>query len=224
MAHFAVFINRNAELGGLRRFGTGRTEFHFRSLRGAERFELGRKPDYGRCNFRGCLDLLRWRFHWSGRTRAGNAHRWRCGRQFLQRGLAREVGRRMLDRRHDERFSIGGRLSGGGERGIFRVQPAEEESAFIRIRRDQADATRRGQKGNGGRVDDLENVKAESVEGEGSEKKSGNGPFAAARPLPTKDEVVRGSGWRIHLGGVVARATEVIPCSSDKFVTSTTSA
>jgi hypothetical protein len=58
-----------------------------------------------------------------------------------------------------------------------------------------------------------------------SDKESRDGPLAAARLVPGKNEtrIVFGKQRSAHFAGVVASATEVIPCSRDKFVTSTTS-
>ena len=180
--------------------------------------------DHAGNDFRDRLSACRRAFNRGRGTRAGDAQ-FRRGRwHFFERRLAREIGRRMLDRRHGQRFSIGGRLSGRGQRGIFGIQPTKQKAAFIRVRRNQADAAGRWQQSDGRRIDDLKKVKSQSMNGERPEQKSRDCPSAPARFFPAKDQVVRGSRWGIHLGRVVAKATEVIPCSSDKFVTSTTNA
>lgn len=157
-------------------------------------------------------------------TRAWDAQVGRGSRHFAERRLPAEVGRRVLDRRHDERSSVGWRLRGGGERGILGFQPTKQNTAFIGVRRDQADSSGRRQKSNGRRINDLENVKAESVEREGTEKKSRDGAPAPAGRVPAENQLIFRDERRTHFDGVVARATEVIPCSSDMLVTSTTSA
>lgn len=222
--HFAVFINANAKLRGLGRFVAGCSEFRFRSLRGTQRVEFRRKADRGRDDFRDGLDLRRGQFDGSGRTRAGDAQRRRSRRQVPERRLVGEIRRGVLDRGHDERFSIRERLRGGSQRRIFGVQPAKEEAALVRVRRDQAHATRWRQKRDCRRIHDLKNVEAEGVKGQGSEKKSRDDPFTASWPFPTKDQIVGRRGGKIHFEGVVARATDVIPCSSARLVTSTTRA
>ena len=131
----------------------------------------------------------------------------------------------MLDRGQGKRLSIGGPLRGRGERRIFGLEPAEQDAPFLGVRRDQADATWRRQKRDRRRINDLENVKAESVKEKRPEKKSCDRPFAATRLVPDKNKtrIVFGKQRSAHFAGVVASATEAIPCSRDKFVTSTTS-
>lgn len=226
MAHFTFFIYGDAELRGLRRFAAGSGEFHFEALHGSERFEFGRELQSCRRDLWRGLGLTRGPLDGRWRTRAGDAQVWTSRRHFSERRLATKVGRRVLDRGHNKRSSIRGRLGGGGERRIFSLQPTKQNAPFIGVRRDQADASRRWQKSDSRRIDDLKNVKTESVQREGTEKKSCDGELAPAAWAPRENqaEVIVGNERRVHFGGVVARATEVIPCSSDKLVTSTTSA
>src|SRR5205807_994026 len=130
------------------------------------------------------------------RTWAGG---WRG--EILQRGFSRQIGRRVLDGGQGKRLSFGGPLRGRGKGRIFRLQPAEQDAAFFGIGRDQADASRRRQKRDGRRINDLENVKAKGVKQERSEKKSCDGPLAAAGLVPGKDEarIVCGKQRSAHL-------------------------
>src|SRR4051812_22880787 len=136
--------------------------------------------------------------------RARNPQGRRRRRKIFQNRLVAEIGRRVLDYRHDERLRVGRDQSGGGDGRVFRFDPAKQLAAFLRIWRNQTYAARRRKQSHGWWVNDLINVKAERVEPERLEKKSAKGPFAAAGFLPSKDQIVR----RIHFAGVVARATE----------------
>lgn len=224
MAHLAIRINGDTELGGLRGFLAGGAELQFRNVGGSKCFEFGRKPDHGWRYFHDRFEAVCGRLDGGRGMRARNSQGRRSRRQFLEGRLTSQIRRGVLDRGHDERFSIGQRLRGGRESGIFRVQPSKEQPAFLRARRNQADAARRWQEGDCRWVDNLKEVETKGVNDQGAEQKSRDGPLAATRPFPSKDQVLRRCVRSIHFGGVVARATEVIPRSRDKLVTSTTRA
>ena len=131
----------------------------------------------------------------------------------------------MLDRGQGQRLSISRRLGGGSQRRIFGFEPPQQHLPFFRARRDERDPPGRGEKGHGWRIDDLENVETERVPQERGGDKSGERQSSPARLIPGEDEIeiALGTQGSAHLEGVVARATEAIPCSRARFVTSTTS-
>jgi len=119
---------------------------------------------------------------------------------------------------------VGRPLGLSGEGWIFRVEPVEKGGRLRRGRSDQAHLRRGRKKGNGWRIDDLENVKAERVEQGGEEQEAGDRHLPPARTFPVEKEItvrLRVSR-RAHGCRLVASATEVIPRSSAAFVTAIT--
>src|SRR5205807_9189610 len=96
--------------------------------------------------------------------------------------------------------------------------------AFLGIGRDQTHARGWRQKADRRRINNLKNVEAKSVCDQRRNEKSRGRRFPAPRRLPIKKKRCgrRRRQGSVHRGGVVASATDVIPCSSAAFATSTT--
>src|SRR5204862_3851718 len=134
------------------------------------------------------------------------------------------VGRRVLDRWQCQRFFVRRWLGSRGECRIFGFQPTQQTTPFFRVGCDYRNTPRRRQEGDGRRIDNLKGVKAQGMEDEGRDKKSREREFPTARLFPGKDQAQVPERQRsTHFEGVVASATEAIPRSRARFVTSTTS-
>ena len=130
----------------------------------------------------------------------------------------------MLDRWHCQRLFVRRWLGGRGERWIFGFQPAQQSTPVFGVGCDYSDASRRRQEGDGRRIDNLKGVKAQSMEDEGRDKKSREREFPTAWLFPGKDQAQLPESQRsAHFEGVVASATEAIPRSRARLVTSITS-
>jgi hypothetical protein len=101
----------------------------------------------------------------------------------------------------------------------LRLRASEEAGGLIGVGRESV--TRRRLLGT--RPVDRQSGKARQERG-GRATRAGNGerPFAAPGSFPAEHQIVCRRAGNIHFGGAVARATELIPCSSARFATSTT--
>jgi hypothetical protein len=225
ITHRSVLIHGYPELRGLRRFVTGSREFHFRALDGADRFQFRRQPRD--CRRGPCyqLDWRRQRPDWGRWLRARHGWIGRGWRHVFQCGLPHQVRRRVLHRGHCEGFSVRGRLRGRGERRILGLQPIQENAPFLGIRCNHSHAPRRRQESDRRRIDNLKRIETQGVQHKGRAQKTGEGQSPRTWLVPGKDEaqIALGSQRSAHFAGVVASATEEIPCSRARFVTSTTS-
>ena len=107
---------------------------------------------------------------------------------------------------------------------IFCIDPLKERPALIGIRSDKCDARWRRQHDYRRGINNLENIKAEGVRDQRQHQKRCKHRLLPLRRIPTKQKwfACNLGGNAVHRGGVAARATEVIPCSSAAFVTSAT--
>ena len=104
---------------------------------------------------------------------------------------------------------------------ILCIDPPKQRPAFFRIGRDECDTGWRRQKRHRRRINNLEQIKAESVRDQRQYQENYKNCPLPPRQIPGKEKRF-GSAFgseAIHLGGVAARATEVMPCSSAAFVT-----
>jgi len=115
-------------------------------------------------------------------------------------------------------------MSRESQRRIFCVNPSKERPAFIGIRSDKCDARWRWQHRHRRGINNLENIKAEGVRDQRQHQERCKHRLLPPGRIPTKQKrfACNLGGNAIHRGGVAARATEVIPCSSAAFVTSAT--
>ena len=107
---------------------------------------------------------------------------------------------------------------------IFGINPTKQRAAFFGVRRYKCDAARRRQKRYRSRVNNLEDIKAQGVGHQRQHQESREHRPALPRGIPAEKKWF-GCNLRsdaIHLGGVAASATDVMPCSSAAFVTSAT--
>ena len=116
------------------------------------------------------------------------------------------------------------RMSRECNRRIFCVDPPKQCAAFFGIGRYECDAGRRRQKRYRSGVNNLENIKAQSMGHQRQHQESREHRPALPRGIPAEKKWF-GCNLRsdaIHRGGVAASATDVMPCSSAAFVTSAT--
>src|SRR5262249_47697283 len=117
-----------------------------------------------------------------------------------------------------------GRMSSESNRRIFCINPTKQRAAFFGVGRYKCDASRRRQKGYRSRVNNLEDIKAQSMGQQRQHQESREHRLLPSRGIPAEDERfgcdLRGNV--IHRGGVAASATDVMPCSSAAFVTAAT--
>src|SRR5947209_12068022 len=107
-------------------------------------------------NGRGRWTMDHW--HGTGRLRTWNAKIDNQRRNFFQCGLGGEVGRNVLQLRQSISLRVRRPSCRGGDRGIFRFDPAQKRPALVRIRSDQVYARRRWQESDGRWINNLENV------------------------------------------------------------------
>src|ERR1700682_5580880 len=120
---------------------------------------------------------------WTGRAKIDN--QWR---RFLQLRFLVGIGRNVLQSRQGASSRLRRSKRGGSERGIFRFNPAQQRSAFLRVGGDQTDARRWRQKNQRGPVDDLKNVKAKRVQSQRGGDESKNRRLSGARRVPIKKQ------------------------------------
>lgn len=145
-------------------------------------------------------------------------------RNLLQRGLYRGIGWHVSSFWQSGEPCFGWTSSCKSKGRIFRVYPAKQRATFLGARCDERDAGWRRQKRDRWRIDDLKDVKAESVRDQRKRQKKCDRNFSAPRRIPAKNKWF-GCALRddaIHRGGLAANATEVMPCSSAAFATSAT--
>src|SRR5262249_39452563 len=107
---------------------------------------------------------------------------------------------------------------------IFCINPTKQRAAFFGVGRYKCDPSRRRQKRYRSRVNNLEQIKAQSVGHQRQHQESRQCRPSPPRRIPTEKKWF-GCDLRsdvIHRGGVAASATDVMPCSSAVFVTSAT--
>jgi hypothetical protein len=115
-------------------------------------------------------------------------------------------------------------MSRKSNRRIFCIDPTKQRTAFIGVSGDKCDTGRRRQKRYRRRVNNLENVKTQSVGYQRQYQESHDHRPLPPRGIPSEEKRfgrdLRGNA--VHRGGVAASATDVMPCSSAAFVTSAT--
>src|SRR5439155_22246027 len=95
--------------------------------------------------------------------------------------------------------------------------PTQESKRFRVIWRNQCYPRRRRHQRDGGWVNNLEDVETKRVQGDRENQEHDKGAAAFARRVPTENKWRDGGG--VHLGGVVASATEGTPCSRARLAT-----
>lgn len=145
-------------------------------------------------------------------------------RRLLQGWRDREVKGDMCEFWQLKGARVGGTLSLGRQRGIFRFNPVKKRATLGRVGRDQTDSRWWWQEGDRGRINHLKEIEAERMERRRGEKETGDRRPPFPGRFPVKEEVavrLRVSRWA-HRCIVVASATDLIPCSSAAFVTAIT--
>ena len=116
------------------------------------------------------------------------------------------------------------RISCESDRRILCINPTKQRAAFFGVGRYKRDAARRRQKCYRSRINNLEDIKAQSVGHQRQHQESRKRRPAPPGGIPAEKKLF-GCNIRsdvIHRGGVAASATDVMPCSSAAFVTSAT--
>ena len=116
------------------------------------------------------------------------------------------------------------RISCESNRRIFCINPTKQRAAFFGVGRYKCDAARRRQKRYRCRINNLEDIKAQSVGHQRQHQESREHRLSPPGGIPPEKKWF-GCNLRsdvIHRGGVAASATDEMPCSSAAFVTSAT--
>ena len=116
------------------------------------------------------------------------------------------------------------RMSCESNRRIFCINPTKQRAAFFGVGRYKSNAARRREKSYRSWVNNLEDIKAQSVGHQRQHQESREHRPSSSRRIPAEKKRLRSNlrSDAIHRGGVAASATDVMPCSSAAFVTSAT--
>src|SRR5215472_16482685 len=107
---------------------------------------------------------------------------------FLENWFYRKIGGQVLSLWQSAKPCSRSRISCVSHRRIFCFNPTKQRAAFFGVGRYECDASWRRQKGDGGRVNNLEDIKTKGMSHERKQQESCEHPPVPPRGLPAKEQ------------------------------------